>query len=308
MLKNTFRKFSYTLSIATLSLLVTTQSCTKNVDDVQAAETISAEKITELKTFLANSAGVSANMVSYSEAGESFVIDNDFAVTLKDAEMRMQAAGGEQKSSSSSAAQRIYTYKVTQAKVSTIKIYADATVSADWVAILDQAIINWNNMGSNIHYTRVTGNYTTTSTGTTSGAISAIGSGRNKKTTTSGGGTTSGGTTTTSTNPDIIVTSYTDPATSTIAYAYMPDSYGNAGNGISINNYYSYLTTAQKVFALTHEMGHSVGFTHTNGTYGNLIPGTPELDPSSIMNSTVLSWTSFTTYDVLAAKTVYPKL
>jgi hypothetical protein len=98
-----------------------------------------------------------------------------------------------------------------------------------------------------------------------------------------------------------------DAATSTIAQAYYPDYYGNAGKQITINTYYNYLSSSYKVFAMTHEMGHNIGFTHTDGTYGNLIAGTPETDPNSVMNSFVLPWNGFTPYDVTAVTTVYYK-
>jgi hypothetical protein len=58
---------------------------------------------------------------------------------------------------------------------------------------------------------------------------------------------------------------------------------------------------------LTHELGHSIGFTHTDGTYGNLVPNTPETDPNSVMNSFVLPWNGFTPYDIAAVNTIYPR-
>ncbi len=34
---------------------------------------------------------------------------------------------------------------------------------------------------------------------------------------------------------------------------------------------------------------------------------TPNTDPNSIMNSVCLNWTAFTTYDLLAIRTIYPR-
>jgi hypothetical protein len=78
-----------------------------------------------------------------------------------------------------------------------------------------------------------------------------------------------------------------------VAQAYLPYWDGSVGNEVDINTYYNYLSSSYKTFALTHELGHSIGFTHTDGTYGNLIPGTPESDPNSVMNSIVLPWNGF---------------
>lgn len=92
----------------------------------------------------------------------------------------------------------------------------------------------------------------------------------------------------------------------TVASANSPDIYGNPGKYITINTYKNSLATEKKIFALTHEMGHAFGFTHTNGTYGSLIAGTPTSDNASIMYSYVLNWIGFSSYDKIAFKTVYP--
>lgn len=94
---------------------------------------------------------------------------------------------------------------------------------------------------------------------------------------------------------------------SMIASANYPSSNGYPGRGITINTYKNSLEEAKKIFAITHEIGHTLGFTHTDGTYGNLINGTPLKDPNSIMNSICLYWNAFTGYDLLAFKTVYPR-
>jgi hypothetical protein len=95
-------------------------------------------------------------------------------------------------------------------------------------------------------------------------------------------------------------------ASSTIASAAYPDYYGNPGNKMTINTYQNGLAVAKKRFAITHELGHTIGFGHTNSTWGYAVTGTPATDSYSIMNSTVLNWTAFTTWDLLAVKYLYP--
>lgn len=96
-------------------------------------------------------------------------------------------------------------------------------------------------------------------------------------------------------------------ASGVVATAAYPDYNGNPGKSIVINTYHNGMDASQKLFAITHELGHNFGFTHTDGTYGNIIGGTPTSDPNSVMNSRVLSWTSFTSYDLKAVQTIYPR-
>jgi len=95
--------------------------------------------------------------------------------------------------------------------------------------------------------------------------------------------------------------------TATIASSNYPQSNGYPGKNIYINTYYNNLQETYKIFAITHEFGHAFGLTHTDGTYGYLIAGTPLTDPGSVMNTYVSNWIGFSTYDFLAIRIVYPK-
>jgi hypothetical protein len=224
--------------------------------------------------------------VEYNTSKKYFLAGKDILISLSDARTRLKNTeistpgvnGGNQ---------RVYSFTVSRSNVSNISIYADSQVPADWLSALDQAIANWNSTNSYVYMKRVTATTTTTT------------SGKGKKKTT---------VTTTAIPPyNILVTTLYDASTSMVAQAYLPYSTGTTGNEVDINTYYNYLSSSYKAFALTHELGHSIGFTHTDQTYGSLIPGTPVTDANSVMNSIVLPWSGFTPYDLVAVTTIYPK-
>ena len=113
-----------------------------------------------------------------------------------------------------------------------------------------------------------------------------------------------------------------DPAVQgAVAVGEFPNA-DHAGYRIRINTTeYNYLTPSQKTFVITHEIGHCLGFRHTNwhqnpGDYQEpagavLIPGTPSTDQASIMNSgqngvPVPNWNGFSSYDIIGSQTLYP--
>jgi len=272
--------------LALIALAVIGQSCKKSDLQEETAPVYTAQQIEDLRAFVATTTGHALDKVSYSQG--SYKIDGDGLITIKDADERYRESLKEAPTGQAKTSQRVYTYTIAPTKTA-VELYADATVSADWLAALDQAIANWNSVNSTIVMKRVTATTTTTTTS---------GNGKGKKKTT---------TTTSSTPPayDILVTTMYDNATSTVAMAYYPDYMGNPGKSITINTHYNSLSPSYKIFALTHEIGHNCGFTHTDGSFGSLVAGTPEVDPNSVMNSFVLPWSGFTSYDLLAIRTVY---
>lgn len=100
------------------------------------------------------------------------------------------------------------------------------------------------------------------------------------------------------------------------ALAALPRHGVNGGPGplIRINTQFIWLNNSVKLTLLAHELGHTIGFRHTNwqeagedpgiaGAHG--IYGTPQVDPNSVMNHTVGSWSGFSSYDERAAITLY---
>jgi len=279
-----FNMLKTILNSVLILLVVFAQSCKKS--DLPKQETVSVEELQQLKTFIASSTALAITSVEYNSSKKYFVAGKDIIVTLANARQRLkntEISTG----TTEGTGQRVYSYTVTPTNAASIAIYADETVPADWLTALDQAIANWNSTNSHVYMKRVTATTTT------------ITNGKGKKKTTT--------TTTVPPTYNIIVKTLNDPATSMVAQAYLPYWDGTVGNEVDINTYYNYLSSSYKTFALTHELGHSIGFTHTDGTYGNLIPGTPEVDPNSVMNSFVLPWNVFTSYDVSAVNTIYPR-
>lgn len=111
-----------------------------------------------------------------------------------------------------------------------------------------------------------------------------------------------------------------------LASASFPNRRGTAGRTITVNTVNYGLSTSEKRFVMVHEMGHCIGFRHTNwfdrnsdgnqttndsegvGSIGaNHIPGTPTgLDPNSVMNAIVDSWNGFGNNDKTAVQYLYP--
>jgi hypothetical protein len=98
-----------------------------------------------------------------------------------------------------------------------------------------------------------------------------------------------------------------------VARAYLPTSNGKPGVSVEINSKYNSMDASQKLFAITHELGHTVGFNHTDQNVGIFItsgtpwiPDPPAVDPNSVMNSFVLPWNGFTNGDIQATQILFP--
>jgi hypothetical protein len=235
-----------------------------------AAEVAPKENTDELVQFIKTTTG--ETNVTYNADTKNFIIDNDALMSLDEAKAHLQQykANGEQmgNASTESIQHRKSYYSVAAAKATSITIFADASVPAVWKTALDQSIANWNNSGSLIKITRVT----------------------------------------TRLASSMLVTSVNNGANGVIATTYYPDYNSNVGKSCTINTNYNYLSNGYQVFAMTHELGHAFGFGHTNSTYGTLVPGTPDADGYSVMNSVCKNWSAFSSYDLLAIRTIYPKL
>lgn len=118
---------------------------------------------------------------------------------------------------------------------------------------------------------------------------------------------------------DVTVTTECDPnRPDRVARARWPAG-GNPGSMIWVNLCFAYSTTdAQKLHNMVHELGHTLGFRHTNWQSGGEltdsmgavhIPGTPTgSDNGSVMNggTALNSWAGFSAADLYATRILYP--
>jgi hypothetical protein len=208
------------------------------------------------------------NSVSYTATTKEFIIGGDGVMPLEDAKEQLKKFNTTELEGTAAGMQhRRSFYVVAPAKAVAVKIFADATVPAVWLTALDKAIANWNASGSKLVISRTT---TPSLANTTVKGVNNGGNG-------------------------------------VLATANYPDYNSNAGKFITINTFYNSLAASKQIFAITHELGHTYGFGHTNSTYGTLVPNSPNADPNSIMNAVCLNWSAFTAYDLQAIRTIYPK-
>lgn len=119
-------------------------------------------------------------------------------------------------------------------------------------------------------------------------------------------------------NPMITV-STAEVADNPIAQASWPSAAGDPGTTITIDaSYTNWGVYSQRIFVMAHELGHTIGFRHTNwqgnecgdcnGLGANQISGTPQTDAASVMNgaSGGTYWSGFSNNDQIAAGVLYP--
>ncbi|ELR68642.1 hypothetical protein C900_00186 [Fulvivirga imtechensis AK7] len=89
-------------------------------------------------------------------------------------------------------------------------------------------------------------------------------------------------------NADIVVSGYYDSGEYGWAVASLPTGNGNVGPWMWINTYQPHNQSyGDKVALMVHELGHTLGYRHTDQGGGYHIPGTPSSDRYSVMNSGV---------------------
>ncbi len=68
------------------------------------------------------------------------------------------------------------------------------------------------------------------------------------------------------------------------------------------------ITRSMRIANVQHELGHNLGITHTNDSFGSLIPGTPNTDFQSVMNGgSPCEINDFSTGDIAAILYLFPQ-
>jgi hypothetical protein len=121
-------------------------------------------------------------------------------------------------------------------------------------------------------------------------------------------------------SPADITFNFASLPSGTLAQASFPTN-GVPGGTIHVSTSYNSLSSSRKVWVLVHEIGHTIGYRHSNWddlneenyaehyTYGaNQIPGTPYNDANSVMTGGVGSrtWNGFSSYDQVGNRYLYP--
>lgn len=125
-----------------------------------------------------------------------------------------------------------------------------------------------------------------------------------------------------SVNPTIRISKKPIGTIFTCAQGEFPTKVGMPGAQIYINTQFwkdidSFLSAEEKIFLIMHELGHNLGLRHTDcavkgegtGSYGMIkIPGTPDVDSNSFMNSSTCgySWQGMPAYDKVALEYLFP--
>ncbi|MBK9016283.1 MAG: hypothetical protein IPM82_20660 [Saprospiraceae bacterium] len=105
---------------------------------------------------------------------------------------------------------------------------------------------------------------------------------------------------------------FTYQSSQTIAGATLSTGNGNPGNSLVINTFHNAISHNSKVFALAHELGHSIGMKHTNGNQGTWVTNVSYnckygTDPFSIMQpySAQYCWSGFSPCDIEVFNVIY---
>ncbi|MCD6066757.1 MAG: Dual-action metallo-peptidase [Bacteroidetes bacterium] len=261
--------------ILSLFVLATLASCKKEVPVSPAKPAMESPATTTDYGAIISSMGFSIEKME--DYGDFLLVEEDIMFTKEKLDARM-ADGATQKTTQASTGLHL-----DRTPVSNILVYVDPSIPVggvdDWRADLSTAMAHWNNITDCIVNLTIT---------TNSGLA------------------------------DITVRSDANALPDNYqAIAEFPANSSDPGYQIRINldfNSNMTVSSGQKVYNMVHEIGHCIAFRHTNWSAAGessafeIGHGCPATDPNSVMNggTALSSWTSFSTYDDLAAKLVYP--
>lgn len=270
MKKHTYLKALLTILI--ISIFACTDSGTNSV--LEVSESLDSE----MKQVLIDN-GFPENLIVKDDRG--FIIDNDIRIPEEQVKKYLENRNLDPIKTNNKAKQAhggTGWGLVSLSNVANVTVSSNSTVPT-WEAPLEDAIDYWNAVNSRINFTYIT-----------------------------------------SGSADISVVRNDGLGTCQVADAE-PAFNNNVGSSIEINLSYGpsmnclsgTLSHLQKVYVLVHELGHTIGFRHTNWSSegegsATQIPYTPSTDGNSVMNGGTAnnSWSSFSFYDKIAARVLYP--
>lgn len=170
--------------------------------------------------------------------------------------------------------QRRNLYLVTPSLISGVRVKFDTSVLT-YATEITAALNAWNSTGSNVHFQRDDANpqvtiYLDNSPSVTKG--------------------------------------YENLPAGVCGLSALPSSLGDPGHTVSLNHTsMAAYSSAQRQFNVTHELGHTIGFRHTDDGTATLIVETLASDPSSVMNSGYCGHTNLIdTWDNNSCHLLYP--
>jgi hypothetical protein len=270
-------KSSFIISRAMLfALLLFFQSCKD--PDITSDPSISQQtgndpQLQTLSNFLAGLTGAPVDKVVYDLNEKTFIIDGDIKVTRSSAEGYLNA------DKASRVNQRRLLWLLKDDVVKDIKVHVASGIYTAWYEAAILAMKDWNEMpDTKVHFQH----------------------------------------TAKLDEADIRITAQygfpnPDGSSNWVARQYLPNADGTIGGGMEVNIYYNAESTmplSKKRLAIAHELGHSIGLTHTDKLSGLLeiqVCDTPFMDKNSVMNSSVSNWKGFSKYDMIAVASMYPQ-
>lgn len=233
----------------------------------------SEEEISKMKLYLAQTTGIKESLIIYDAGRQAFIMHGDILISTKDVQGYMKTKP--YSTGAPSTEQYRWPYLLNSNIVSNIRIKDNINDPA-WKKALRDAIKYWNNYNLLGSSTRIT--FTIYSDNTTY---------------------------------DLVANDSWYEVSNTIAYAYLPKSNGTTGDSLRINTYYNYFSPELKAMTIAHELGHVIGFTHSDGSGGgSLIPGTIANDNQSLMWPVIPATAPspvFDNYDLIGARYLYPR-
>jgi hypothetical protein len=241
--------------------------CAKKEADTTVPPSLQSFSINNLTKYLSNLLNTEEQKVIYNPGSKEFTIDGDMLISRAEAEKYFRLNQGARTE------QRWWGLIVAEPFVRNIKVHIDpASVSLNWAIATRRAMTNWNNINSRVRFYEVLN-------GNDPGINIRVNATR-------------------AMNNDYY-------ALAELPFLGVPG--GIPGRYIAINANRD-VEASIKEAVMVHELGHTVGLTHTDRPLeGGLIPGTPTLDPSSIMNAGVGPWKNFSTGDLQAIYRLYPR-